>query len=135
MVSRRPPSPTPGDTTTSLWLDAHDPSRIPTSHLPAGVSYDVAVAGGGLAGLATAVALARTGDRVLLLEACTFGAAATGSTEAKLTLLRGTRLSGRRTYAPDVRQSSCTRRANRSVHDRRPGRVPIASPSATAAVR
>ncbi len=53
---------------TSLWLENHDPSRIPVSGMPAGVSYDVAIAGGGLTGLATAAAVARTGRRVVLLE-------------------------------------------------------------------
>lgn len=88
---------------TSLWLDARDPSGIPTSGMPAGVSYDVAIAGGGLTGLATAVAVARTGRRVILLEARTAGAVATGNTTAKLTLLQGVRLSEiRRRHSLDV---------------------------------
>ncbi|MFC7455715.1 FAD-dependent oxidoreductase [Brachybacterium sp. GCM10030267] len=78
---------------TSLWLDTHDPSRVPVSAMPAGISYDVAVAGAGLTGLATAVALARTGRRVIVLEARTVGAVATGNTTGKVSLLQSTRLS------------------------------------------
>ena len=77
----------------SLWLDTYDASRLPTHDLPADASYDVAVAGAGLTGLATAVQIARTGRRVVVLEARTVGAVATGNTTAKLSLLHGTRLS------------------------------------------
>lgn len=88
---------------TSLWLENHEPSRIPVSDMPAGVSYDVAIAGGGLTGLATAAAVARTGRRVVLLEARSVGAVATGNTTAKLTVLQGARLSEiRRRHSLDV---------------------------------
>ncbi|MBB5832991.1 FAD-dependent oxidoreductase [Brachybacterium aquaticum] len=77
----------------SLWLDTLDRSEIPVGEMPRGISFDVAVAGAGLTGLATAVMLARAGLRVIVLEAREAGAGATGSTTAKLTLLQATRLS------------------------------------------
>lgn len=101
---------------TSLWLDRHDPSGLPTSALPAGISYDLAVAGGGLTGLATAVAAARTGKRVILLEARTLGAVATGNTTAKLSLLQAARLSEiRRQHSLEV--SGAYLAANRAGQD------------------
>jgi len=105
---------------TSLWLENHDPSTIPTSSMPAGVSYDVAIAGGGLTGLATAVAVALTGRRVILLEARTVGAVATGNTTAKLTVLQGARLSEiRRLHSLDVAGAylSATQEAQRWLLD------------------
>lgn len=54
---------------------------------------DIVVAGAGITGLMTAVLLARAGREVLVLEARTVGACATGNTTAKISLLQGTRLS------------------------------------------
>ncbi|MGH7003439.1 MAG: FAD-dependent oxidoreductase, partial [Alphaproteobacteria bacterium] len=50
------------------------------------------VVGAGVAGLTTAVLLARGGAHVVVLEARAVGAAATGSTTAKLSVLQGDRL-------------------------------------------
>ncbi|MGK3956275.1 FAD-dependent oxidoreductase [Arthrobacter sp. R4] len=77
---------------TSIWLDrkesfSPDPFR-------AGSAYDTVVAGAGLTGLVTALLLARSGQRVLVLEARYPGAVTTGNTTAKVSLLQGTVLSG-----------------------------------------
>ena len=54
---------------------------------------DVAVVGAGITGLVTAVLLARAGKNVLVLEAHSAGAGATGNTTAKISLLQGSKLS------------------------------------------
>ena len=61
---------------TSLWLDEIEPD----THAPldADVSADVAVVGGGVAGVATAYHLALRGASVVLLEARTIAEAASG---------------------------------------------------------
>ncbi len=76
---------------TSLWLD-NVPARTYSPFEP-GRWFDHVVVGGGLTGVSTALLLARGGDSVALLEARTLGAAATGNTTAKLSLLQGTHLS------------------------------------------
>lgn len=88
----------------SFWTDRHDPSRIPTSMMPSrGEHIDVAIAGAGLAGLTTAVLLARAGRRVVVLEARGVGAVTTGASTAKVSLLQGTRLSTiRRQHGPQA---------------------------------
>ncbi|OLO98630.1 FAD-dependent oxidoreductase [Mycolicibacterium porcinum] len=78
---------------TSLWL-ADRPVHVvaPTLSDEAQRSADVVVVGAGITGLITAVLLARAGQDVMVLEARTAGAGATGNTTAKISLLQGTRM-------------------------------------------
>lgn len=79
---------------TSLWLaDRIDRPSPPNPLVEADRSADVAVVGAGLTGLITAVLLARAGKGVLVLEALSAGAGATGNTTAKISLLQGTKMS------------------------------------------
>jgi glycine/D-amino acid oxidase-like deaminating enzyme len=79
---------------TSLWLaDRADRPLPPNPLVEADRSADIAVVGAGLTGLITAVLLARAGKDVLVLEAHSAGAGATGNTTAKISLLQGTKLS------------------------------------------
>ncbi len=59
---------------------------------------DLVVVGGGLTGLTTALLARRAGLEVLLLEGRTLGAAASGNTTAKISLLQGTVLSAIRKH-------------------------------------
>src|SRR6478735_10963665 len=78
---------------TSLWLaDRANPSSPPRPLLETERYADVAVVGAGITGLVTAVLLARAGKSVIVLEAHSAGAGATGNTTAKISLLQGTKL-------------------------------------------
>ncbi len=79
---------------TSLWHATHQPStdRAHTQE-PLPDHADLVVVGAGVTGLTTALLARRAGLDVLLLEARTLGAAATGNSTAKISLLQGTVLS------------------------------------------
>ena len=62
---------------TSYWLDTSEPFRSAAAG-PLQGTCDVAVIGGGLTGCSAALALAKKGARVVLLEAESIGHAASG---------------------------------------------------------
>src|SRR6202161_2760921 len=81
-------------TVTSLWLSDRAEQPWAASKLDdSSRSAEVIVVGAGITGLMTAVLLARAGKDVLVLEARTVGACATGNTTAKISLLQGSHLS------------------------------------------
>src|SRR3712207_2285430 len=62
---------------TSYWLDTSQPFDRGSSK-PLEGRYDVAVVGGGLTGCSAALALAKKGARVAVVEADAIGSAASG---------------------------------------------------------
>jgi glycine/D-amino acid oxidase-like deaminating enzyme len=79
---------------TSLWLsDRVEQPWVASEIQHGGQSAEVIVVGAGITGLMTAVLLARAGKDVVVLEARTVGACATGNTTAKVSLLQGSHLS------------------------------------------
>ena len=76
---------------TSYWLDTSDPFRSATAG-PVQGTCDVAVIGGGLTGSSAALALAKKGARVVLLEAETIGHAASGRNGGPGEVLPGVKL-------------------------------------------
>src|SRR4051812_23913524 len=72
---------------TSLWVDTAPQTSYPA--LTPGLHVDVAVLGGGIAGLTTALLLKREGASVAVVEAGRVGAGVTAYTTAKVTSLHG----------------------------------------------
>ena len=75
----------------SLWLDTASAATYPAP--PDDVRVDVAVLGGGITGLTTALLLKRDGARVAVLEAARVGTGVTGCNTGKVTALQSTILS------------------------------------------
>ena len=71
----------------SLWLDTAGRASFPRLDRP--MSVDVAVLGGGIVGITTALLLKRAGMTVAVLEAERVGTGVTGHTTAKLSSLHG----------------------------------------------
>ncbi len=74
-------------TVESYWMASTEQPRHPA--LTGDITADVAVVGGGIAGVCAAWELARAGRRVVLIEADRILSSVTGHTTAKLTALHG----------------------------------------------
>jgi glycine/D-amino acid oxidase-like deaminating enzyme/nitrite reductase/ring-hydroxylating ferredoxin subunit len=72
----------------SLWLDG--PPAVAYSALDGDLEVDVAVLGGGITGLTTALLLKRDGARVAVVEAVCVGSGVSGCTTAKVSALQST---------------------------------------------
>lgn len=71
----------------SLWVDTAPETDYPT--MTPGLEVDVAVLGGGIAGLTAAVLLKEAGKTVAVIEAGRIGTGVTGHTTGKLSSLQG----------------------------------------------
>lgn len=81
------------DRTASPWRANERPHDLPPTPLDGPTAADVVVVGAGIAGLTTAVLLARRGVDVAVLDAAPLGSGTTGGTTAKVTALQGRRCS------------------------------------------
>jgi glycine/D-amino acid oxidase-like deaminating enzyme/nitrite reductase/ring-hydroxylating ferredoxin subunit len=72
---------------SSLWIDTTEDAGFPPLDRP--LSVDVAVLGGGIVGIGTALLLKRAGLTVAVVEAERVGTGVTGHTTAKLSSLHG----------------------------------------------
>jgi glycine/D-amino acid oxidase-like deaminating enzyme/nitrite reductase/ring-hydroxylating ferredoxin subunit len=72
---------------SSFWLESAERPEYP--RLEGDRGFDVAVLGGGLCGITTALLLKRAGARVAVVEARRVGGGASGYTTAKITSLHG----------------------------------------------
>jgi len=72
----------------SLWLEDEPPAPRPA--LRGDIDVDVAIIGGGIAGITTALLLERDGARVAVLEAARVGGGVTGCNTAKVSALQST---------------------------------------------
>jgi glycine/D-amino acid oxidase-like deaminating enzyme/nitrite reductase/ring-hydroxylating ferredoxin subunit len=80
--------PTTTSEAHSLWLQTAPAAGYPS--LKSGSDFDVAVLGGGITGLTTALLLKRDGARVAVVEAASVGSGVTGCTTAKVSALQST---------------------------------------------
>src|SRR5690606_22472766 len=78
--------------TEPLWLATAGASSYAPLTGDVDVDVDVAIIGGGIAGITTALAVKRAGRRVAVLERQAVAAGATGFTTAKVSALQQTKL-------------------------------------------
>src|SRR3954452_2573461 len=97
----------------SLWLDTAPPTNY--APLDAETEVDVAVIGGGITGLTTALLLKRGGFRVAVLEARRVGSGVTGCTTAKVSALQQTLLQTIRRHHGDEGASDYARASRDAV--------------------